>query len=188
MAKPSKPILYIGFVFGVILLIASYFYQQSKPVKGRLNNFEFAKTLTIYNVEMKEYNEQGILEQTLLSNKIEHINNKSNILSNPKVNFQKNQSPAQITADIAITRKNGKLIIFKGNVTIVQYENKNIISQLNTSKLYYYPKSNTIKTTEKVKYINHDLVIYSKGLQANLNTEIINLQSRTKGIYHGKVS
>lgn len=187
MQHHNKRVLYLSFIF-IILLLSGLYYYRLINIELSSAKIIYKPSLRLFKVQAKEYDEQGKLVRKLNSPIVEYnFTQKNSLIHKPLIQLIKNGKPWFIKADKALS-PNQQKVILKGHVSLTQYQKGKVISQLTTSKLIYYPKSQTIQTPAQVFYQNQNLTVQSKGLFADLNNEIIELKSQTRGIYAPKVA
>lgn len=183
MKLSNRNFTYLCFLLSCILIVALYLFNQTPNNQAPIPEASHTYS-TLTDVKAIEFTKQGRIDRQLISPLIKHYTTSlENIIHSPIIRITKNNSPWKITANKAILLNKNKKIVLEGNVKISQYNHGKKISQLLTSKLFYYPDSQQINTTEKITYLNQGITLESKGMHADLNNETIELISNAKGIY-----
>lgn len=187
MPKFKNTVAYLGFVITVIGLGLMYVHYYL-PLSQKTATEQSPLAFSFYDLHAKEYNDNGVKTQSLVSQKLIHsVSSNESQLEHPKIQIVKNDSPWNIEADNANVSDNQQKVELMGHVVIRQFKNNQVISQLKTDKLTYYPNSQTIKTQADVTFSQQGLTIQAQGLIADLNKQTVEFRRKIRSVYVPKV-
>lgn len=180
---PTNNKVYLSFGLCAIGLIGLTLYNQTKQVEYHSLQPESGLT-TLHNVHVVELDETGKLNKQLDAPTLTHHSSSSRkTLKTPVIYLTKNKQPWIIQADVAHSNHDNSKIVLTGHVKISQFDNNHKVSELQTTKLNYYPKTQKVDTKQDIIYLNQGLTIHSKGLKADLHEETMELVSNARGTY-----
>ncbi len=179
----NKKFVYVCFTIVVLGLITTALYNRAKPLQKDASA-ALPATTTILDFNAVELTNAGQLQRQLSTPQlVHHAASSKKKLQNPIIHLTRNKQPWTITADHAISNHDDSKIILKGHVHIKQYKNNLKISELQTSRLNYYPKTQKVETDQAITYLSQGMTIHSKGLRADLHEETMELVSNARGTY-----
>lgn len=179
-----KTAIWLSFVI-IILCVCSWYFASSKPIM-RLDEKSLLNTIdaTATELEIKQFNKEGILINRILASKMTHIPNQNqNFLIKPHIiSLQKDGTRLDIQANRAISVFGGKEITLTDDVTI-NHQKDTQTSILKTSSIKYNPKNKIAETDQPVTIKQEDNTITANGLYANLNENKVELLGNAKATY-----
>ncbi len=186
MNRSNKKFVYLSFAIAAIILVGLSLSNRAKPLRSGTKDNNPSIT-TLLKVNALKFTKEGHIEHQLNAPKLTHHTASSkNVVDSPIIHITRNEHPWKITADKAITNKHNTKIILEGHVNIRQFEHGKKVSQLLTSRLNYYPKTQKVDTKQDITYLSQGMTVHSKGLRADLQQETMELVSHARGVYDPK--
>ncbi|KTD68835.1 MULTISPECIES: LPS export ABC transporter periplasmic protein LptC [Legionella] len=182
----AKQLMWLFFTL-VILACSGWYYGHSTTMI-RLDRETLANSvdMTIFNVTVRQFNQQGTLANILSAPTMQHIQ-KGNVylFENPHIIVsQEEQAPWDISSKKAKSFEGGQRITFTGNVIVRQQTgNKSQESTLKTEEVTYFPKEKKASSDMLVTYEQPGNIIQSTGMNAYLDEKRVELLHQARGSY-----
>jgi lipopolysaccharide export system protein LptC len=185
--KTAKQTFYGFFIF-LMLTASSWYYVNRQDKAGLLNEETLSSTvdMTVYQLTVRQFDEQGLLANELSTPFMRHIPKKNvHWFQNPYIQiFQADQSSWEIRSQHAKSLNGGQRIIFTKDVIVHQNsEKKTEQSTFKTEKITYYPKEKKASTDRLVTFEQPGNRIQSTGMNAYLNEKRVELLHQARGTY-----
>lgn len=175
------------FITLILLACSGWYYSHSRTIV-RLDSETLANSvdITISNVLVRQFNQEGALTNVLTSPFMQHVQ-KDNVylFQNPHIVVsQEEQPPWDIRSKNAKSFEGGKQITFTGNVVVHQKKgNKSQESTLKTEEVTYFPKEKKASSDVLVTYEQPGNIIQSTGMNAYLDEKRVELLHQARGSY-----
>lgn len=182
---PKQTIWLIG-IAGILLACVWRWVINDHQLPHLLNGRTLEKTtdITIYDLQYRRYNENGVMVHFLETPKMRHIpKNDEHILKNPHLIISEpKQAPWEIHAHHGTATSKAQTITLSHDVHIVQHKT-NDVTEIKTEHLTYYPQEKKAKTNDEVIITQSGSQVQSKGMIADLTNNHIQLLSNARGHY-----
>lgn len=165
--------------------ISFWFIFTSKSIKF-IKDSSLNPDSYMIDFKVTQTNKTGQLENIFFADKAFNYTQQSKTTFNAPfiIHYVPNAPPWHITAKHGLALDNGDTIILTDHVKAKQLPGPNSRNAtLTTSKLTYYPKKALAITHQPVVIEQPGSIIHSKGLQADLNKNVIKLISNVHGQY-----
>ena len=181
-----KKIIWLVCIAGILLACVWRWVINDQQLPHLLNGHTLEKTtdITIYDLQYRRYNENGILVHFLETPKMRHIpKNDKHILKNPHLIItEPKQDPWEIHAHHGTATSKAQTITLSHHVHIVQHK-PNEETDLKTEHLTYYPQEKKATSDDEVTITQAGSQVQSKGMTADLTNNHIQLLSNARGHY-----
>lgn len=161
-------------------------YISSNTISVNVQNLKNSVDITVFDLNIKEYNSNGELVNFLDTPRVEHIpNNNIHILSNPHIVIKEDdKAPWEIKSKKAKALGGGNQITFSKDVVICQkpYKGQDEIL-LFTDEITYFPETKYAFTNKDVKLLQNHNIVQATGLKAYIAENRIQLLSNASGHY-----
>lgn len=141
----------------------------------------------VYQVKTTIFGNNGQIEKKISAKKVAHFTETDiDIVQLPEVYLMKNPNEIwQICSRLAYTAKAKEQFYLKDNVQIKQYEklNKNPLTYLTTTELYYFPKMEIAYTDKVVDIEQPQGHVHATGMRSFLNKNMIEFLSQVSVHY-----
>jgi LPS export ABC transporter protein LptC len=182
MHKNIRLLFIILLVFAIASTATLFFTQHHAVVNQRNRPASFFKQL-----DYRKYNNDGSLHLSFTTSKMYHFlqGNSSHIVKPNILLLDANQVPWHIKAESAHSWHGQQVIILQHNVVFYHPRHKsNPETTIKTSQAYLYPQSNYASSKQNVMLKRPGVIMYGKGLRANLKHGLITLVKQTHGSFH----
>lgn len=179
----ARIILSVLFISCMVWLWYPYFSQSNAPEK---NEAEVIAKPDYVAIELKQtaFDEKGQISHKVTATKMELYQQLGfTFFEKPIFTFYKNKQTWRINAEEA-TLYEDKQLILEGNVVAKNLINNAMIDTINANNIQVDINLLTMKSEEPVVITGPNLKITGKGLEADLNTEVIKLINHTRTIYY----
>lgn len=174
--------LLVGLMIVVLLSYSGWdrWFESEPEQSGQ----EAQPDLVALSVKQDSFNDKGELQYRLQATRmLQFLDAGHNRMEQPDVLFFRQQTPAwKSTADEAHSDASGEELHLQGNVLFVQQdEPRGAI--LSTSALTLYPRKSRASTDEKVLIRQPGVRVEAQGLEADLNTNTLQLKHQVTSLY-----
>jgi lipopolysaccharide export system protein LptC len=170
-------------VVGLIAWTTIQSYSHKGPIKTRNTSLPDAYMEDIVALTLDK---EGKPKMKLITPKMVHYpENDTSLITSPQLTvYQKSPDPWFITANHAKAMQGVDLVHFWENVIIHQPAGEDHpATYIKTSSLTVYPNKKLAQTVDLITLNQPNLRVFSKGMQANMDTGNIKLLSETRGEY-----
>jgi lipopolysaccharide export system protein LptC len=181
MFKIKKSLAILTLVMTALLGYLWYLYNPYSNISFKTK--ETGADLVLFNLKVSTFDNKGFVKRTLFTPKLEkHNEQKTNLISAPKIFIFQDQIPWLITAKKAKSYDNNTKILLLGDVNISQ-QTQNNGSLITTDSLWYFPADQIASTNDNVSFKQPGMVMVSKGMKVNLLSEKLELLQNARGKY-----
>ncbi len=179
-----------AWLFGILIVLAcsGWYFASSPNIPYKLDDKTLSTTVDtrIYDLTVRQFDEQGQLANRLETPLLEHIpENNTHFLQKPRIVIaQANQLPWNIQSERAVAAKGGEEITFIKHVII--HQNKDLHGQestMRTEKIIYYPKAKKATTSLLVTFEQPGTLVKAIGMNAFLAEKRVELLKKARGSY-----
>ena len=181
------------FLFGIWRLDQADLAEETSVVSAE---YQAYPSFEAYDFHAHFYDQAGKEVYEIRSSELFHFESRQfSVLQNPIIFFFAEplhywKGTAKIgklfqDSSLSTTEKTGNGITLElfDDVSLQEFKNQTLFTQLNTSYLKYIGHANEIYTHLPVKITQKSHTVTSKGLSANLNTRVYTLTEKAKVLY-----
>jgi|GEM_PF-1540877 len=177
-------------IIAIALIALASFFWGGESELGRPNqaNTDVPDNIDFFlrDANITQYTVAGKPEQQLLSPYVRHFPKQDAIHADDArmTVFREQQSPMKVEAALAIAKDDNSLVNLINDVVIYDTPASGAVTTLKTEKLDVYPDQQYADTDVDVEIKQGQDTTHSVGMQAYLDENRVELNSRVRGLYH----
>ncbi|MFC4655305.1 MULTISPECIES: LPS export ABC transporter periplasmic protein LptC [Rheinheimera] len=169
---------------GAAVMFSLLMQQQEPQVQqAQENQPDFIAT----NMTRFVYDQEGHLSDLIRAQRMEHFERFGFIQFEYPIYtlYQQKAAMWQVTSEQAVLYPDDKLILER-RVELRSMSPDSLFTRIETPAVELLLADNQLQSTEQVRIFGHGFQISGKGMQADLNQQLIELKQHTKTVYYNE--